>query len=268
MDNTLAHQELIEEIAGYWNQHIHDLEIASYPVGSAEFFQELDAYRYEKLDYLPRVVDFASFRGLRLLEVGCGVGIDLVRMARAGALVTGVDLADVSIQLARQNMAQNGLPGDLRLMDGERLGFQDGSFDVVYAHGVLQYTADPERMIHEIHRVLRPGGKAVLMVYNRYSWLNALSKVMKVGLEHEDAPVLRKFSIAEFRRMLGLFDRSEIIPERFPVRTRLHRGWKAVLYNRVFVSSFACLPRSWVRSLGWHLIGIGYKGDPLASGAR
>lgn len=260
MDNTLAHPGVIEEIARYWNQHIHDLEIVSQPVGSAGFFKELDAYRYEKLDYLPRVVSFDRFRGMRLLEVGCGVGVDLVRLARAGALVTGVDLAAVSIQLARLNMAQNGLAGNLCLMNGERLGFQDSSFDVVYAHGVLQYTADPQRMICEIHRVLRPGGMAVLMVYNRYSWLNALSRVMKVGLEHEDAPVLRKFSIGEFRRMLHLFDRSEIIPERFPVRTRLHHGWKAVLYNRAFVSGFSRLPRSWVRPLGWHLIGIGYKG--------
>ena len=57
----------------------------------------------------------------------------------------------------------------------------------------------PQRLVRECHRVLRPGGQAIFMVYNRISWLNALSKLMKVPLEHEDAPVLRKFSIAEFR---------------------------------------------------------------------
>jgi hypothetical protein len=92
------------------------------------------------------------------------------------------------------------------------------------------------------------------MVYNRVSWLNALSKVMKVALEHEDAPVLRKFSIAEFRQLLAPFGKIEIVPERFPVKSRLHKGWKAVAFNMVFVGSFNALPRRLVRPLGWHLM--------------
>ena len=56
----------------------------------------------------------------------------------------------------------------------------------------MQYTADPAQLIRECHRVLKPGGTGIFMVYNRISWLNALSKVMKVALEHEDAPVLQE----------------------------------------------------------------------------
>ena len=80
----------------------------------------------------------------------------------------------------------------------------------------IQYTADPAQLIRECHRVLKPGGTAIFMVYNRVSWLNALSKVMKVALEHEDAPVLKKFSIGEFRELLAPFsevrDRSRALP--------------------------------------------------------
>ena len=61
------------------------------------------------------------------------------------------------------------------------------------------------------------------MVYNRVSWLNALSKVMKVPLEHEDAPVLKKYSIGEFRALLQPFTEARIVPERFPVKSRLHQ---------------------------------------------
>jgi ubiquinone/menaquinone biosynthesis C-methylase UbiE len=75
-------------------------------------------------------------------------------------------------------------------MNGEALDFEDNSFDIVYAHGVLQYTANPTKMAAEIYRVVKTGGQAILMVYNKYSWLNLLSKVMQVSLEHEDAPVL------------------------------------------------------------------------------
>jgi SAM-dependent methyltransferase len=251
--------ELTESIRGYWNKRIHDLEIARHPVGTKKFFKELEAYRFDKLDYLPRVVDFTGYRGRKLLEVGCGVGLDLARFARGGANVTGIDLAAVSIDLARQNFAFQRAKGNLQVMDGEHLQFDDDSFDVVYAHGVLQYTANIEKMIAEIRRVLKPGGEAILMVYNRYSWLNFMSKLFGVKLEHEDAPVLNRFSIREFRNMLSGFSRVEIIPERFPVPTRLHHGLKAAVYNGVFVASFNMLPKRLIRPLGWHLMAKAIK---------
>lgn len=243
-----------EAIRRYWNERIHDLEMTSHPVGSREFFADLDEYRFDKLRYLPELVDFAGFRGQRLLEIGCGIGTDLARFARGGAEVTGLDLSQTAIDLAAANFAHLGLAGDLRVADGEALPFPDASFDVVYGHGVLQYAASPERIIAEAHRVLRPGGQGIFMVYNRISWLNALSKVMKVALEHEDAPVLRKYSIAEFRALLAPFGAVQLVPERFPVKSRLHHGWKGVAFNTLFVGTFNALPRAWVRPLGWHLM--------------
>ena len=250
---------MITDITAYWDHHIHDLAIVTNPVGTPGFFRELDEYRYDKLNYLPRLVDFNSYRGKRLLEIGCGAGVDLVRFARAGAIVTGVDLSTTSIQLARQNFTHNGLQADLCTMNGEALQFVDHSFDVVYAHGVLQYTADAKRMIAEIHRVLKPGGEAIMMVYNRHSWLNFMSKVARVQLEHEDAPVLKKFTISEFQEMLKPFRSYRIIPERFPVKTKLHSGWKSKLFNMMFVGTFNILPRAWVRPLGWHLMAFAVK---------
>lgn len=252
----MAIEPQIERIRAYWNERIHDLEMTEHPVGSPEFFADLDDYRFDKLRYLPRVVAFDGFSGRRLLEVGCGIGTDLVRFARGGAHVVGIDLAERSIELARANARLNGVEDvvDLQVANGESMPFEDQTFDVVYAHGVLQYTADPGRMIAECHRVLRPDGEAIFMVYNRISWLNALSKVMGVGLEHEDAPVLQKFSIGEYRRLLAPFRDVRVVPERFPVRSRLHKGWKGAVFNGAFVGAFNVLPRALVRPLGWHLM--------------
>jgi 2-polyprenyl-3-methyl-5-hydroxy-6-metoxy-1,4-benzoquinol methylase len=259
-EGTLAlNSPLLAAIRDYWNAHIHDLEIATQPVGTSGFFQELEEYRFEKLGYLPQLVAFSAYPAQQLLEVGCGIGIDLVRFARAGAIVTGIDLAEVSIDLARKNFAQNGLTGSLQIMNGEDMQFEDNSFDVVYAHGVVQYTADAQKMMHEIYRVLRPGGEAILMVYNRHSWLNALSKLTKVELEHEDAPVLRKYSIREFKELLKPFTQVRIVPERFPVKTRLHRGLKATLFNDLFVTGFNLLPKVIVRPFGWHIMAFARK---------
>lgn len=245
---------VLAKVEAYWNERIHDLEMTRHPPGSAEFFRDLDAYRFDKLHYLPRLVDFEGYRGKKLLEVGCGIGTDLVRFARGGADVTGVDISSTAIALARQNFTQAGVQADLSVENGEALPFPDEAFDVLYAHGVLQYTADPRRMVEACRRVLKPDGEAIFMVYNRISWLNALSKVMKVPLEHEDAPVLRKYSPGEYRALLSPFRFVEIVPERFPVRSRLHRGLKGLLYNGFFVGPFNLLPRAWVRPFGWHLM--------------
>jgi SAM-dependent methyltransferase len=243
-----------EQVRDYWNHHIHDLEITRHPVGSPGFFADLERYHFEKLHHLPRLVDFSGYRGKRVLEVGCGAGTDLVRFARSGAAVTGVDLSSSAVALARQNFSQQGLPADLREADGEHLPFPDSTFDFVYAHGVVQYTADDRALVDECRRVLKPGGTVVFQVYNRVSWLNALSKVMKVPLEHEDAPVLRKYSIGQFRALLGGFSSVRIIAERFPVKSRLHGGWKGTLFNTFFVGAFNALPRALVRRFGWHLL--------------
>jgi SAM-dependent methyltransferase len=251
-----------EAIRRYWNERIHDLEMTKHPVGSREFFADLHEYRYDKLHYLPRLVDFEhGFRDKAVLEIGCGIGTDLVRFAQGGAHVTGIDLAATAIDLARRNFQYQGVldRADLRVGDGEALAFADASFDVVYGHGVLQYAADPRRIVAEAHRVLKPGGQGIFMVYNRISWLNALSKVMKVALEHEDAPVLVKYSIAEFRDLLSPFAQVEIVPERFPVKSRLHGGWKGAAFNVGFVGAFNALPRGWVKPLGWHLMAFTRK---------
>jgi SAM-dependent methyltransferase len=244
----------IDDVRDYWNRHIHDLEITRHPVGSPGFFADLDQYHFEKLHHLPRLVDFDGYRGKQVLDVGCGAGTDLARFARGGACVTGVDISSSAIALARANFAQQGLEADLRETDGERLPFADAMFDLVYAHGVVQYTVDGRRLIEECRRVLKPGGTAIFQVYNRLSWLNALSKLMKVPLEHEDAPVLRRYSASEFRALLGGFSDVRLVAERFPVRSRLHGGWKGFLFNTLFVGAFNALPRPLVRGLGWHLL--------------
>jgi SAM-dependent methyltransferase len=242
------------EVRAYWDQHIHDLDITTHPVGSRGFFDDLDHYHFEKLHHLLELVPFDGYRGRTVLEVGCGAAVDLARFARGGADVTGVDIAASAVALARANFEQQGLPGRFEVADAERLPFADDCFDLVYAHGVVQYTANPQQLVDECRRVLKPGGQAIFQVYNRVSWLNALSKLMNVGLEHDDAPVLLKFSIREFRRLVSGFREVRIVPERFPVKSRLHGGWKGAIYNGLFVGTFNALPRTLVRRFGWHLL--------------
>jgi len=250
--NSSAPASKPDAVAEYWNGRIHDLEMTEHEVGTREFFRDLDEYRFDKLRYLPEVVDFAGYAGKRVLEVGCGIGIDLVRFARGGAVVTGIDLSKTAIDLASRYFEIEGLDADLRVMDGAALEFPDDSFDLVYVHGVLPYASDPEAIARECHRVVKPGGQAIFMNYNKWSWLMLLSKVAKVGLEHDDAPVFRPVSGRTLRGYLAPFDEVRIEGERFPVKSRLHKGLMGILYNSMFVPAFKILPKAIVRPLGWH----------------
>jgi ubiquinone/menaquinone biosynthesis C-methylase UbiE len=160
-----------DDVRAYWDHHIHDLEITRHPVGSRGFFDDLDQYHFEKLHHLLRLVAFDGYRGRSVLEVGCGAAIDLARFAHGGAEATGVDLSDSAIELARANFRQQGLEGRFEVADGEHLPFPDNAFDLVYAHGVVQYTPDPQRLVDECRRVLKPGGGGFRC---NGSWLNAV----------------------------------------------------------------------------------------------
>ena len=244
----------LDAVRQFWDNHIHDWKVAKSEAGTAEFFREIEAYRFEKLHYLPKLVDFAGYAGQSVLDVGCGVGNDLSRFARGGARVTGIDLAPHSIELAKKNFSQRGLQGEFLVMDGEHMDFPSDSFDLVYCHTVLHFTPNPEKMIAEIFRVLKPGKQAILMTVNRHSWLNFMHAVAKVKIDHLDSPVFYKYTIAEFRRLLDVFPSVRIVPERFPVPTKVHGGFKAKLFNAVFVSSFNMLPKSLIQRSGHHLI--------------
>ncbi|MGH7799258.1 MAG: class I SAM-dependent methyltransferase [Thermodesulfobacteriota bacterium] len=249
----------IDEIREYWNENIHDLEASKQPIGSKEFFEEIEGYHFEKFEYLPRIVGFNAYKGKRLLEVGCGLGIDLIRFAKGGAIVTGIDISEKTIELARKNFEIHGIDCDLRPMNGEHLQFSDSSFDVVYSLGVLGYTRDAMQMIHEIHRVLKRGGEAILTMYHRNSWLFFLPMLLGRKIYREDAPIFKTYSITEFRQMLLSFSTAEIFVERFPIRNPLLRGFKATLFNNLFVPAFNLIPRVIVRSFGAHIIAKAIK---------
>lgn len=258
-DRHESQRDMLEAVRRFWNEHVHDWKVARSAVGTKDFFEEIEAYRFEKLAYLADLVDFEGYPGQSVLDVGCGVGNDLSRFARGGAHVVGVDLAEHSIDLARSNFKLRGLSGEFHVMNGEELEFPDSSFDLVYCHTVLHFTPRPECMIREIHRVLKPGKQAILMTVNRHSWLNVLHKLMKVEIDHLDSPVFHQYTVSEFRNLLAVFPEVRIVPERFPVRTKVHEGMTARLYNRFFVDLFNALPRPWVRRSGHHLMAFAVK---------
>lgn len=124
------------------------------------------------------VLEFlAPLAGMRILDAGCGDGVYSVAAAARGARVTGVDLAEDMLALARERSAAQGVKVDWRRGDVLSLPFPDASFDLAIAVTLLCLVADPRRAVRELARVLVPGGRLVIGDLHRRSLWAAKRRV-------------------------------------------------------------------------------------------
>jgi SAM-dependent methyltransferase len=239
--------------------------------GSREFFDEVERHRYtEYAPWMREVMGFDQFPGAHLLEIGCGMGTDLLQFARGGAIVTGADLTPRSVETSRHRFRLYDQPGTFVLADGEHLPFTDESFDVVYSNGVLHHTPDTAGAMREVYRILRPGGTAKVMLYYRHSlnyWAemflrrgvlggefvrgNSMSDVMSKWVEyneHGGRPLVKVYSRPEARKLFTDFSEvkidvrqltrpelrflSPLVSERMFERLERRAGWNVIITAR------------------------------------
>ena len=176
---------LKERVRAFWQANPCGTKFADAPPGTRRFYELVEDHRYQKEWHIPQAADFSSCKGLRVLEIGCGLGTDGAQFAKAGAEYTGVDLTDAAVELAQRRFELFNLPGKFQTADAEKLDFADDSFDLVYSHGVLHHTPDIERAVKEIYRVLRPGGRSVVMLYHRdsYNYRINISLLRRAGAQ-------------------------------------------------------------------------------------
>jgi SAM-dependent methyltransferase len=241
-------------IRAYWDERIHDVELSADAPGSAAFYAALDAYRLRKNGYLLDSVGFDRWAGRDVLEIGCGAGLDLVRFARGGARVTGVDIAPRALELARGYCDVAGVRATLLEADGACLPLGGDQFDLVYCHGVLPFARDPAAIVAESHRVLRAGGTAIFMVYNRRSWMNFAAWLAGIRPGHGDAPGFRLYDRNQFTRLLTPFKQSVITVERLSPASSAAHGIISGIGSRGLLAPGRALPERWLRRYGWHLV--------------
>lgn len=185
---------------------------------------EQDRIRYELEPEIAEFARFSSARGLRLLEIGLGMGSDFIRFVEGGAIATGVDITERAVEITSDRLRGRGLWARLLVADAETLPFADNSFEVVYSWGVLHHTPNTGRAIAEAWRVLRPGGELRLMLYNRHSWV-ALAAWVRFGLlrgkvvtslrravAHIESPGTQAFTVDEIKKMFRMASRLVIRP--------------------------------------------------------
>lgn len=261
-----------EEARRLWNAHPCGAGERGSGVPSLDFFNAVKRRRYEVTDtWIKKTMNFNMAKGKKLLEIGFGIGTDLLMFCEGGAEVYGIDIAEEHCRLAKRNFELHQRQGELRLCDGADIDFPSNYFDYVYSLGVLHHTPDTVRCISEAYRVLKKGGLLILGIYYTYSAFHLLNlllyqglvqkKLMKMGyrglmstVEYgadgiNFRPLVKTYSKAELRHLLSDFSSVE---------------FKIAHFKREHIPYFGrFIALSWEEKLGslfgWYVIAFARK---------
>ncbi|MBI1883149.1 MAG: class I SAM-dependent methyltransferase [Chlamydiae bacterium] len=254
---------LKEQVRQYWEMKpCGSGDVTLLEEGSREFFDAIEKNRFSGDDFMFDVVRFDQWSGKKVLEVGCGMGTDLLQFARHGAQVYAVDLTEKGVDLTKRRLKIYGLSGTIVVGDAEKVVFEDNLFDLVYSWGVIHHTPNTNVAARELIRVCKPGGRILAMVYHRYSLL-VLQAWFYYGLLRGKPFRTGASIIAEYLESPGtkIFSRKEASDlfkglDQLQIRTVVTR-YDLRIGRRFFLPS-------WVRKIipsrfGWFMVVSGVK---------
>lgn len=263
----------IGRVKEYWDRRPCNVRHSTRPIGSREYFDEVEARKYFVEGHIPGFAEFEKWRGKKVLEIGCGIGTDTVNFARHGAQVTSVDLSEKSLELARQRTGVYGVQGQVQFYRGnaeELSGFVPVEpYDLIYSFGVIHHTPHPERVLEQVRQYSRPGTTVKVMVYHRRSWKvlwlllgegkGKFWKLPELVAKNSEAqtscPITYTYTREEGRKLVerhGFRTRRIEVNHIFPYRIQDY-----VQYRYVKEFYFRWMPaplfHALERRLGWHL---------------
>lgn len=248
-ETTLGSQDAVRD---FWNAE---------PCGT-RYLDADDPYaahawaRYSLEPHIQEFADFSSARGRRVLEIGVGMGADYLEWQKAGALATGIDISQTSLEQARRRCALAGLTPDLQVGDAEKLSFSDNTFDLVYSYGVLHHSPDTQQCIRQALRVLKPGGQLKIMLYHHPS-VTGLLLWLRFGIfrgrslrdsvyHHLESPGTKSFTHEDVGQMLHGFENIRMRQVFSPGDLLLHRPSKR-FRGLIYRVAWKLYPRPLVR---------------------
>ncbi len=249
----------LKEVQDFWNARPCNLRHSNAPVGTKQYFDEVEERKYFVEPHIPAFADFTSWGGKRVLEVGCGIGTDATNFARNGAIYTGVELSSESLKLAKERFDVFGLSGRFIEGNAEEIDqvLNGENFDLIYSFGVLHHTPNLDSALKGIRNLMHSNSVFKMMVYAENSWKNAM---ISSGLDQPEAqygcPIANTYTKTEITDILnasGFSVKSIAQDHIFPYVVEEYKN-----YNYVRESWFQAMPlnifNALEKELGWHLL--------------
>jgi SAM-dependent methyltransferase len=249
----------IKTVQSYWNARPCNIRHSTQPIGTKEYFDEVEKRKYFVEPHIPGFAQFERWKGKRVLEVGCGIGTDTINFARADALVTAVDLSDESLKIAKQRANVFGLEDKICFYQANAEKLSDyvpvEAYDLVYSFGVIHHTPHPSGAIAQIKLYMTAASELRLMLYAKNSWKKIMIEANYDQPEAQSGcPIAFTYTPDDVRNLLNGFNVLEIRQDhifRFVVE-------KYVMYEYEIVPWFSSMPKDMFaaleRNLGWHML--------------
>jgi ubiquinone/menaquinone biosynthesis C-methylase UbiE len=181
---SMNSETITEEIKTFWNTNPVDNNFVAYKSEKA-FYKEYDNFRYKTQGHILKELDRIDFKDKKVLEIGLGQGADSSYIIQRGAKFSGIDLTEESVRRLEERFDLFDIPYEsLKIGNATQLPYEDNSFEIIYSHGVLHHSPYIEKIVDEIYRVLKPGGKCVVMLYHKNSvnYYISISLIRRIGL--------------------------------------------------------------------------------------
>lgn len=254
----MSNKVSIEDVQEYWDNNPLCSNIIPYEVGTEEYFDYYDKLRIE-IESLKRsyeIHEYEDFKGKKVLDVGCGNGYVSSLFAKEGAYAYGIDITPTGIKLCQKRFQTMGLSGDFQVANAEDLPFKDNTFDCVTSMGVLHHVPNTEKAVQEIYRVLKPGGRLIVMFYHKNSALFRINFTLRALFGKKTKQQLVNdfdgvgnpkgfvYSKSELKFLLGNFEDHEMF-------TGYLEGWMTLPRGGRFIPNVLVIP--FQHLLGWNL---------------
>jgi nucleotide sugar dehydrogenase len=248
-------KDSIDKVYHFWNDRPCNIKHSNKTIGTKDYFREVTERKYKVEPHILTFAEFQKYKNKHVLEVGCGIGTAAQSFIEKGAIYTGIDLSDKSVEIANKRLDVFNLKGNILTSNIELIDNIDNTqFDLIYSFGVLHHTPNPVKAIQNIWKMLKPGGEFKLMMYAK----NSL-KYFEItdGLDQYEAqsgvPIANVYTKEEIYELLKDFKNIQIEQTHiFPYKIDEYKKYiyeKKDYFKAMPKELFDCLERN----LGWHL---------------
>jgi 2-polyprenyl-3-methyl-5-hydroxy-6-metoxy-1,4-benzoquinol methylase len=261
----------IERVQQFWDARPCNIRHSDKEIGCKKYFDEVEARKYFVEPHIPLFAEFETWRGKRVLEIGCGIGTEAINFARHGAQLTIIELSEKSLEITKQRFAVYGLNAEFILGNAEeldRLLKPEQQFDLIWSFGVIHHSPHPDRILKQCNAFLADDGELRMMVYAKLSYkvFNMMheadvwnfASLDTLIAQHSEAqtgcPITYSYTLEGTRRLFGDFDiidihKAHIFSWDIPAYKK-YRYEKESSFQHITDELF----RELESELGWHIL--------------